>query len=79
MENKQQCLKNFIPMRVALVLGSLLNVSGIVLSLMVDMKFIVISIVVSIGLLISGLFGWCPMVYILTKVLPFRKDESSLS
>jgi len=74
MENKQQCLKNFVPMRQALVLGALLNLTGILLSVTVDMKYIILSGVVSVGLLVSGLLGWCPMAYFLAK-LPQKKNN----
>jgi hypothetical protein len=73
MEIKQQCLKNSGPMRQALVLGSLINLVGIILSVTVDPRYIVFSIIVSMGLLISGLIGWCPMAYFLEKVQVKRK------
>ncbi|MCA9357346.1 DUF2892 domain-containing protein [Candidatus Nomurabacteria bacterium] len=73
MENEQRCLKSDVYMRQALTIGSLLNLTGLILAFTIDTRFIVLSILVSGGLLVSGMFGWCPMAYFLAK-LPFNKN-----
>lgn len=54
-------------LRQALALGSLLVVTGIVLSYTVHPLFILLPLVVSGGLMLSAVAGWCPMIYFLEK------------
>lgn len=50
----------------AIVLG------GVILTNFVDYKFILIPLLVSLGLLVSGLTGWCGMALLLSK-MPWNK------
>lgn len=73
MKNNQQNLKTDTVMRQALVIGSLVNLAALGLSLAVNINFLALSLLVSGGLLVSGIFGFCPLAFMLSKVPCNRK------
>ncbi len=65
-------LKDILVLRQAFVLASVLIIIGTILGINIHPYFFVLPLIVSGGLMFSGLVGWCPMSVILSK-LPCNK------
>lgn len=75
LESNNTTLKTMRVLRQALALGSLLIVTGIVLSYTVHPLFILLPLIVSGGLMLSAVVGWCPMIYFLEHMSWNRKSR----
>lgn len=65
-------LKNLPTLRQAFILASGLIIAGYILESLVNPIFGWLPLVVAGGLLFSGVFGFCPMVYFL-QLLPWNR------
>jgi len=59
-------------MRQVFIAAGGLVLGGLILTHIVDYKFILLPLFVSLGLLVSGLTGWCGMALLLSK-MPWNK------
>lgn len=66
-------LKNLPTLRQTFVVGSTFIIVGVTLGLLVHKAFFVLPLLVAGGLMVSGLFGICPMVLFLQKMPRNRK------
>ena len=62
-------LENIHSLRYSFMTASLMILGGIILSREVHPYFILLPLLVSFGLLFSGMFGWCPMSLIYERAL----------
>lgn len=65
-------LKDIPVLRQAFVLASVLILIGTILGIIIHPYFFALPLLVSGGLMFSGLVGWCPMAVLLGK-LPCNK------
>ncbi len=65
-------LENIPVLRQAFVVASLLIIVGVVCGYYISAWFLLLPLLVSGGLLFSGLVGWCPMALIL-QAMPWNK------
>jgi hypothetical protein len=66
-QNEKVLLKNIPALRKAMTAGAVFIVIGIVLSVTVHQYFLALPLLVSGGLLLSGVAGVCPMAAIMEK------------
>lgn len=59
-------------LRQSFITASVLILTGIILAHFVDQRFLLLPLMVSGGLMFSGVMGWCPMARILQK-MPWNK------
>lgn len=71
-QEKKVLLKNIPVLRQAFVLASVLILAGTILGIIIHPYFFALPLMVSGGLMFSGLVGWCPMALMLSK-LPCNK------
>lgn len=65
-------LRDIPVLRQAFVVAGFLILSGLVLGLLLHPGFLALPLLVSGGLIFSGLAGWCPMAVILS-MLPWNR------
>ena len=73
-ENNKVLLEHIPAFRQAFVVAALLILSGLFLSYSVHDYFLAVPIMVSGGLLFSGLVGWCPLALVLER-MPWNKKR----
>ena len=61
-------LKNIPVLRQAFVLAGILIIVGTILGITIHQYFLALPLLVSGGLMFSGLVGWCPMAVMLGKL-----------
>lgn len=69
-------LHNLPTIRQAFIIASLLIVAAFILERTVHPNFIYLALLPAFGLMISGLFGFCPMIFFL-QLLPGNKPEKT--
>jgi len=71
-ENDKVLLKNIPVLRQSFVIASILILLGVALGYFVDDRWLFLPVMVSGGLMFSGVVGWCPMAWMLGK-MPWNK------
>lgn len=67
LESNNTQLKTMRIFRQALALGSVFIIAGVTLSYFVHPLFILLPLLVSGGLMLSAVVGWCPMIHLLER------------
>ncbi len=65
-------LRKLSVLRQAFVFASIIIITGVILSVKVDINFIALPVIVSFGLMFAGIVGWCPMIFMLEH-MPWNK------